>query len=159
MNKKDSSQVAFLLAQIGAHAASKYAQRIEKLNLSPSHTGIMRLLGRSEGVSQRELGTMLGMLPSRLVVLIDELQERGIVERRDDPSDRRSYALHLTERGRALLETVGKLAREHNEAMCAGLAAEERKVLAELLGRVAEKQGLRAGVHPGYKWMGRGKRK
>ena len=43
--------------------------------------------------------------------------------------------------------------------MCEGLDAQERKTLAELLARIADQQGLTPEVHPGYKWMGRGKRK
>jgi DNA-binding MarR family transcriptional regulator len=154
-----SLQIAFLLAQIGAHAASKFAERIAKLRLSPSHAGVMRILSQSEGISQRELCAMLSMVPSRLVVLLDELQAKEIIERRDDPSDRRSYSLYLTEKGKALLESVRKIAREHNESVCEGLNAAERKTLGELLARVAKLQGLTPGVHPGYKWLGWGKRK
>jgi DNA-binding MarR family transcriptional regulator len=159
LNGEGTSQIAFLLAQIGAHAASMYAERAERIGLSPSHTGIMRLLARSEGLSQRELCGILSMLPSRLVVLLDELQEKGIIERRDDPADRRSYALHLSSKGKSLLDSVSKIAQEHNEAMCAGLDTAEREALAKLLARIAKQQDLTPGVHPGYKWLGRGKRK
>jgi DNA-binding MarR family transcriptional regulator len=154
-----SFQIAFLLAQIGAHAASKFSERIDKLGLYPSHAGVMRLLSQSEGISQRQLCTKLSMVPSRLVILLDELQDRGIIERRDDPSDRRSYSLYLTEKGKAVLESVKKIAKEHNESICEGLNTRERKTLAELLSRVVKLQGLIPGVHPGYKWLGRGKGK
>src|SRR5580658_11009626 len=92
---------AFLLAQIGAHAASQFAGRLAALELAPPHAGIMRILGTQPAITQQALATALGMQPSRLVALVDELETRGLVERRANPSDRRSHALHLTEKGAA----------------------------------------------------------
>jgi DNA-binding MarR family transcriptional regulator len=153
-----SFQIAFLLAQIGAHAISKFSERIAKLKLAPSHAGVMRLLNQSEGISQRELCEKLSIVPSRLVVLLDELQVKGIVERRDDPLDRRSYSLYLTEKGKNVFESLKKIAQEHNESMCQGLNSQERITLEKLLARIAKLQGLTPGVHPGYKWLGRRKK-
>jgi DNA-binding MarR family transcriptional regulator len=141
---------AFLIAQVGAYAAAKFAERMEAVGLTPAHAGILRLLQGSEGMSQQALGSELRVLPSRLVVLIDELEERGLVERRDHPTDRRSYALYLTDKGRETLKTIGRLAREHQEHLCAALNEKEREQLASLLRRIAEEQGLRPGVHPGF---------
>src|SRR5438874_2339152 len=91
--------VAFLLAQVGSHAAAKFGERLAALDLSPPHAGILRALHAGAALSQQALGAMLGILPSRLVILVDELEERGIVERRDSPKDRRAYTLHLTRKG------------------------------------------------------------
>lgn len=146
---RGSGSVAFLLAQLGAHAGLRFAERLGPLGLAPRHAGILRILGGSSGLSQRELGARLGALPSRVVALVDELEQRGLVERRDDPADRRSYALHLTERGRAMLADVGRVAREHGERLLAALSAEERQQLGRLLERIAADQGLAPSVHPG----------
>jgi DNA-binding MarR family transcriptional regulator len=141
---------AFLLAQVGAHAAAKFAERLSVLNLSPPHAGILRVVDTSGGISQQSLAEHLRILPSRLVVLIDELEERGMVERRADPADRRSYALHLTNKGRNTMKGIGRVARDHQDAFLASLSPHEREVLASLLLRVADQQGLRPGVHPGF---------
>jgi DNA-binding MarR family transcriptional regulator len=143
--------VAFLLAQVGAHAATRFAERLAPLKLAPQHAGVLRLVGATAGLSQRALAERLGVLPSRLVLLVDDLEARGLVERRDDPDDRRSYALHLTGPGRATLAELGRVAREHGESLCAALSADERRQLAALLARIAGEQGLTPGVHPGYK--------
>jgi DNA-binding MarR family transcriptional regulator len=84
------------------------------------------------------------------VALLDDLQERGLIERRDHPTDRRSYALYLTDKGRETLKTVGRIAREHQDSLCGALNDDERAQLAALLRRIAEDQGLRPGVHPGF---------
>jgi DNA-binding MarR family transcriptional regulator len=145
---------AFLLAQIGAHAAMRFAQRMEPLGLSPPQSGMLRILGSEQGMTQQALATTLGILPSRLVALVDGLEERGLIERRANPEDRRSYALHLTAAGRATLDTLGRTALEHEQALCAALTVHERQQLQKLLARIAEEQGLTPGVHPGYRRMG-----
>jgi hypothetical protein len=72
------------------------------------------------------------------------------VERRPGPRDRRSHALRLTAAGRAQLEALGRSSRQHQEDLCAGLSGAERDQLRTLLGKVAEHQGLRPRVHPGF---------
>jgi DNA-binding MarR family transcriptional regulator len=140
---------------VGSHGAAKFAERLAPLGLTPPHAGIFGVLSAGGGLSQQTLCEILGILPSRLVVLVDELEGRGFVERRDSPDDRRSYALHLTKKGRQTLEAIGRVAREHDAALCAVLSEKEREQLRTLLGRIAEQQGLTPGVHPGFKRLGR----
>ncbi len=92
--------LAFLLSQVGAHSSARFADRLEPLGLKPPHAGILRVIQEADGLSQQALGDRLGMFPSRLVGVLDELGRLGLVERRDNPVDRRSYALYLTEAGR-----------------------------------------------------------
>jgi len=89
---------AFLLAQVGAHAASQFAVRLAALELVPPHAGILRILGAQPAITQQALAGALAMQPSRLVALVDELEARGLVERRENPDDRRRYELHLRRR-------------------------------------------------------------
>ena len=153
VSQKSDDQPGFLLAQIGAHAAAKFAERLAPLGLNSSDAGILRLLKRYAGISQQELSTRLGIHPSRLVAVLDGLQERSLVERRPSSEDRRQYALHLTDQGSAVLQGIGRIAREHQEDLLGALNNEERLQLVELLRRVAHQQGLTPGVHPGYRWM------
>ncbi len=146
---------AFLLAQVGAHAAAQFADRIAPLGLTPAEAGILRAIAARVGLSQRELSELLAILPSRLVALVDELEARGLIERRNDPEDRRSYALHLTNEGKKVLEAIAQAARTHSQAICAALNDQEREELASLLSRIADQQGLTPGVHPGYKRLAR----
>jgi DNA-binding MarR family transcriptional regulator len=150
---RGAASPTFLLAQVGAHAAAKFAERLAPLALTPAHVGTLRLIQASEGLSQQTLGVALGVVPSRLVTLVDELEQRRLVERRDHPTDRRTYALYLTDKGRDAFKAIGRIAREHQDAVCAALNEGERAQLASLLTRVAEEQGLTRGVHPGFSRM------
>lgn len=143
--------VAFLLAQLGAHAAGRFAERIAAVDLTPPQAGLLRLLAAEPGRSQRELADELGMPPSRFVPFADKLEERGLIERRRNPDDRRLYALHLTDKGGALLGELRGIGAAHEQQIVEGLSGDEYAQLAALLRRMAERQGLKPGVHPGYR--------
>jgi DNA-binding MarR family transcriptional regulator len=140
---------AFLLAQLGAHAASKFGARMRAIDLTPPLVGILRFLARNPGSTQRELADAIGMPPSRLVAIADDLEGRGLVRRVRDEQDRRSHRISLTASGEGKLATIAKAAREHRNELLEALSAEEQDQLAELLQRIATQQGLRLGVHPG----------
>jgi DNA-binding MarR family transcriptional regulator len=148
------TSAAFLLAQIGAHAAKQFAERLSPLKLTPPHAGILRLLAQSSGVSQRELAGNLGMHASRLVAVVDEMESLGLVVREGNTGDRRTYSLQITPRGREVLKEIAKIAQQHNESLSAALTPDEREVLATLLQRIADQQGLTRGVHPGFSRLG-----
>jgi DNA-binding MarR family transcriptional regulator len=151
--KGPATSAAFLLTQLGTHAAARYAERVAEHGLTPPQTGIVRLLRERPGISQQALAEVLGMLPSRVVAFIDELEADGLVERSRDGGDRRRNALALTAAGEAALRTIAAVARAHDDEICAALTKTERATLVELLGRIADQQGLTAGVHPGYRTL------
>jgi len=76
-----------------------------------------------------------------MVSTIDELESRGMVERRRHPSDRRAYALHITEHGHDTLARGRELSREAQDELLAPLSEEERAQLRELLLKLAVASG------------------
>jgi len=68
------------------------------------------------------------------------------------------YSLYLTKDGGEVLEKIGRMAREHQDALLSALNKEERDELADLLLKIADQQGLVRGVHPGYQRLGNPKR-
>jgi DNA-binding MarR family transcriptional regulator len=146
---------AFLLAQVGAHSAEIFAELLKPLRLAPHHSGVIWLLSRSPGISQHNMAATLRMHPSRLVSLLDELEERGYVERRANEDDRRVYAVHLTPAGEEVYTQIERLSRQHQDILCAALSDAECRRLAGYLQRIAEERELTGGVHPGYRWLGR----
>jgi DNA-binding MarR family transcriptional regulator len=89
------------------------------------------------------------------VAFVDDLEERGLVERRRNPTDRRQHALYLTPAGEELMRELAVVGRQHEQQITAGLTAEQRATLMELLSAVVARQGLTPGVHPGYRSLGR----
>ena len=145
--------IAFLLAQLGHHATTLFAEHVATIGLTPPHAGILRAIGAEPGRSQQALSTQLRMLPSRVVVYVDELEERGFLERRANPKDRRLYALHLTASGKRLMRKLSQLARQHELQLTSALDPEQYSALRGLLATVAQQQGLTPHVHPGYRTL------
>ena len=146
---------AFLLSQVGAHVGMKFGERLFHYGLTPAQFGILSLLAREDGVTQRFLADHLGVVPSRLVVLVDELEGIGLVKRGTSAPDRRTHAIHLTAAGRVKLTEVQAMILEHDEALLVALSEEEKAKLRSLLERIAAREGLSPGVHPTYKLLGR----
>lgn len=151
----DGDNVAFLLSQLGHRSASVFADLIASIDLTPPHAGILRVIAAEPGRSQQALSGQLGLLPSRVVAYVDELEDLGYVERRRNPDDRRLHALYLTPSGKKALSKIGELGRQHERLMTAGLDTEQRDTLRQLLAAIAERQGLTPHVHPGYRTLGR----
>src|SRR5919107_1117421 len=143
-----SRRVGFLLVQLGTHAHRRFAERLAGLGLHPRHFGMLSHLAAAEGQSQQALSKALGIHRSAVVALVDDLERRALAERRRDPGDRRAYTLYLTAPGRELLAELERAADEDEAELLSALDASERSQLISLLQRVAESQGLAAGVHP-----------
>ena len=140
---------AYLLVQLGFHLAGKFAERLAPLGLEPRHFGMLTRLAANEGRSQQAIGELMGLNPTRMVFLVDELEQRGLVERRRNPADRRSYALHLTDQGRAKLREAQQASARHAEEVGASLTATQRGQLTDLLRRLADEQGITGASLPG----------
>jgi DNA-binding MarR family transcriptional regulator len=141
--------LAFLLVQLGFHLARRFGERLAPLGLKPRQAGMLVRVAENDGRSQQAIAELMGLNPTRMVFLTDELEELGLVERRRNPADRRSHALHLTEAGAAMLARVRQVTAAHEADVTAGLTGAERATLTGLLQRIARDQGLAARGLPG----------
>ena len=145
------TDIAFLVAQLGAYAAERFGERAAALDFTRPQAGLVRLISREPGLSQQAIARRLGTPPSRLVALVDDLEQRGLIERRRNPGDRRNYALHPTAAGEQAMGALSQASLEHEQAISAPLTQAERAQLSELLGKLAAAHGLVPGIHPGYR--------
>jgi DNA-binding MarR family transcriptional regulator len=142
--------LGLLLSQLGTHAALSFGRKIAGCGISPPHVGILRWIHANAGKNQRELAAHLGVLPSRLVVLLDDLEAKGLIARERSPQDRRSQHLHLTRKGTRLLEKVERIATVHEADLGSALTELEKETLIELCAKLAAHRGLSPHGHPGY---------
>jgi DNA-binding MarR family transcriptional regulator len=142
--------VGFLVSSIGYAVGRRFHQVLAPLQLEPREFALLRAVGFAEGQSQQAIGERLQIPPSRMVAFVDALERRGLLERRQNPSDRRTRALHLTAAGRRVLERALVLASELERELCAQLSQAEREQLAQLLRRVGTQLGLPGGVHAAH---------
>ena len=140
---------AYLLVQLGFHVARTFREQLAALGLEPRHVGMLARLAANEGRSQQAIGELMGLNPTRMVFVVDELEQRGLVERRRNPADRRSYALYLTDQGRATLREAQQASAGHERLLGASLTSAQRRQLTALLRQLADEQGISGESLPG----------
>ena len=141
------ASLVFLLSKLGFAASQSFAATLEPLGLEPRHFAVLNYIALAEGHSQQQLGSVLDIPASRMVAIVDELEDRDIVERRANPTDRRARALYLTPAGKALLRKARTAVRANETKFCATLAPGIREQLIELLTPLAQAHHV-ASVHP-----------
>ena len=129
---------AYLLSKIGKDARRRAAIRLAERELRLWHLAVLAALDDFGPHVQRELASRLGLDPSDVVKVLDELTARGQVERTRDPTDRRRVQARLTADGRAVLTELLAEARTDDEDLLAPLSPAERKQLHGLLTRVLD---------------------
>jgi DNA-binding MarR family transcriptional regulator len=114
------------------------ADALGSVGLTPSLFGLLNVIGAREGAIQQELGAAMGIDPSTMVALIDQLEGAGLAKRRPSATDRRAREVAITPKGRRLLERARRLISQVEEEVLAGLTAAERRELLKLLRRALE---------------------
>ncbi|OBI15010.1 MarR family transcriptional regulator [Mycobacterium sp. E2327] len=142
-------RIPFLLSQLGAHVSSDFQRRLAPIGADPRTYAVLLALAAADGQSQRQLSERLGIHRNAMVMVIDNLEQRGLAKRLTHPDDRRAVAVTLTAKARRLLPALHDQGRELEDEIAAPLSATERATLRRLLQRVAAGAGLIPGVHPG----------
>jgi MarR family transcriptional regulator, lower aerobic nicotinate degradation pathway regulator len=132
-----ASAPGFLLSWNGQRIARLFAGSLEPLGLRPPHFGVLTLIDANPGSAQRELVERSMIDASTMVAVIDELEERGLAERRPHPEDRRKRAVYLTPRGRRTLQEARTAAIGTARKVFAPLSERELQTLTKLLRKLA----------------------
>jgi DNA-binding MarR family transcriptional regulator len=114
---------------------TRFAEALETVDLTPALFGVLNVLGARDGVIQQAVGTAMGIDPSTMVSLIDQLESAGLAKRRPCPTDRRAREVVITPKGRRLLERARGMAAQVEDDVLGGLSAAERRELLGLLRR------------------------
>jgi DNA-binding MarR family transcriptional regulator len=139
--------VAFMLSSLGFAVSRHFHQALEPLELEPGEFALLRAVSASEGESQNTLAEHLHISPSWMVAIVDQLERRGLLERRPHARDRRIRNLHLTATGKKLLKQAERRAQQFDRRVTEPLTEAEAGELLELLQRVAAGLDLQPGAH------------
>ncbi len=107
--------------------------QMAEFDIKPAQFSVLTVIGANPGVTQRNLGRTLDIEPGRLVLMLDELERRGLTRREQPGNDRRSRTLFLTSQGKKQLERLTALADEHETRLLPNMNPEERAKLLNLL--------------------------
>ncbi len=114
---------------------TRTAEALDSVGLSPALFALLNVLGAREGAIQQHLSADMGIDPSAMVKLINELENAGLAERRRRPGDRRAWEVAITPKGRRALERARRLVGQVEDEVLGGLNDADRRQLLALLRR------------------------
>ncbi len=133
------ASTTFLLKRLGYAAKERGTEAYEREDVHPYHYAILLALDDGAHETQGAIADTLGYDRGQLVGLLDELEQRGLIERRRDPEDRRRHLVRMTAEGKRKLRRLRTLAGELEDDFLAPLSAAEREQLHTLLLKLAER--------------------
>jgi DNA-binding MarR family transcriptional regulator len=139
--------VAFMLSSLGYAISRRFHKVLEPLELEPGEFSLLRAVAASEGESQNALAERLHISASWMVAIVDDLERRGLLERRPHARDRRVRNLHLTAGGKRLLRKAERNAQNFDQQVTDPLSETELLQLLDLLDRIAAGLKLQPGAH------------
>lgn len=132
-----SRQVGLALRNAQAAVWGDLVATLEPFGLRPQQYAALLIADAAAGCKQQEVGEALGIFRSNLVALIETLVAAGLLVRLVKPDDRRSYALHTTRKGKALLARAGDAHAAHRRRIAAALGPHGEAETLALLDRLA----------------------
>jgi DNA-binding MarR family transcriptional regulator len=127
------SSTSHLLKRLGFTVKDRSMEAFESTGLNPAHYAVLALLEEEPRETQAMIADALGYDRSHLVGLLDEIEERGLIERRRDPEDRRRHLVTLTPEGKRSLKQLRALVKRIDDEFFAPLDADQREQLHGLL--------------------------
>lgn len=125
--------VGYLLNQAAMRIRTMTAAALGPLGLTPPQLRALETIAKEQPLSQTRLGELVNMDRSTIVHVVDHFEALGAASREADPSDRRSHAVVLTKKGKALLAEAQIRARDVEVEFLAPLSHPERATLHDLL--------------------------
>jgi DNA-binding MarR family transcriptional regulator len=147
-SRRQTGRVGQLLFVAQQAAQALATERLEPLGLSPRAWGVVSTLAESGPLTQIELATTMAIDRTAMVYLLDDLEDRALVERVRNPQDRRAFLIHLTPGGRDAQRRAAVALDGATETLLTPLSAAERRHLIDLLARIAAHWQERAAAQP-----------
>ncbi len=128
--------IGFVLHDVGRLMRKRFEQQAAHLGFTRSQWLVLLHLAKNEGIHQAGLAEILEVEPISLVRVLDKLESRGLIERRQHPTDRRLWLLFLHPKARSSLEPLQAIGEATRSEALAGLSGADRAALLRMLGAV-----------------------
>jgi MarR family transcriptional regulator for hemolysin len=132
-------QFPFAVARVTRRWRKMLDERLKDLGVTQARWSTMVYLEKGgEGLTQRELASLMAIENPTLVRLLDSLEQQGLIERRPCPNDRRARRLHLTNAGRAFMDDLSGRAEVLREEMLEGISDDEIECTVRVFHKILE---------------------
>ena len=135
--KELAASSGFLLARLGLAFKTRALERIDREGFEPHHYGVLAIVAEGARQTQSTIADALALDPSRLVAVLDSLEDRGLVARQRDPLDRRRHVVSITPAGERELERLRAVAKQVEDEFFGPLSDDDRGRLHALLAQLA----------------------
>jgi DNA-binding MarR family transcriptional regulator len=126
--------LGFLLGDVSRLIRKRFDMRARELGLTRAQWRVLARLRRREGINQRDLAEILEIENITLTRHIDRLEDKGLVERRRDPADRRAWNLYLNEKVQPVLDRMRELSEMTRAEALSGISkADSEQLIDQLL--------------------------
>ncbi|GAA0086237.1 MarR family transcriptional regulator [Clostridium sp. CTA-7] len=114
----------------------------KQYNVTPEQAGIIRRLGEEEGITQKDLAIRMAKDQTNVTRLLDQLERKGLVMRKQNKEDRRSFLTYLTDEGKKLNENIIPTEQEIMNIVLRGISEERKALLKEIIDEITENINL-----------------
>lgn len=127
------SAACFNLGMLGTRVTQTFSERVKEVGLTHKQVGLLAVVDVEPGISQRKIAARLGVAPSLVVTLVDQLVELGAVQRFQHERDRRAYVIEMTAAGKRFLDCAVELVQQLDDEILAGCSPAGRAALEVVL--------------------------
>ena len=124
-----------LLFRLWRASHTQTAETLNSIGLTPALFALLNVLGARDGAIQQRPSSDMGIDPSAMVKLINELESAGLAKRHRRPGDRRAWVVSITPKGGLQLERARRSVTQVEDEVLGGLTAADRRQLLTLLRR------------------------
>ncbi len=130
---KTQDCIFFQLSRTSRAGARFWHQKVARFGVTSAQALVLLFLSEKDGVASKYLGEKTELDSATLTGLLDRLAKAGLIERRDNPDDRRAILVCLTRAGQATARQIQSIIEDENQAFLSGLTPEEGLILRSLL--------------------------
>jgi len=138
MNFNMDESIGFIINRASLALKKEFSKRLSPYDLTPEQWSILNRLGEQDGLTQKDIAERTYKDQPNTTRILDKLEKKGLLQRVDNPDDRRAFLIFLTEKGKQLRENIIPISNQLNEDATVGLEKEEYRIAIRLLSKVYE---------------------
>lgn len=133
--------IFFQLAKAGQAGSRYWQQRVAEFGVTAAQAMVMAFLAHEDNITSTRLGNLTQLDSATLTGILDRLSRAGLLERRDNPDDRRAILICLTDKGKTIGEKILQTVDPANRSFLSSLTREEELIFRTLLKKLLASRG------------------